>query len=88
VFPPRPAQRPSYAYELFRRALAERDEAAWEYLYSHYHSLVKHWVRHSAAFVGSGETGDALVGEAFARFWRTISPEQFERFSTSLASTG
>jgi DNA-directed RNA polymerase specialized sigma24 family protein len=71
---------PSYAYELFRRALAERDDGAWSYLYDLYRSLVERWVCKSAAFEASGEPSETLVGEAFARFWQAIPPARFANF--------
>jgi len=70
----------SFAYELFRRALVERDEVAWEYVYTHYSPLVESWVRRSGAFAGSGESGEFFVGAAFAKFWRAVSPERFATF--------
>jgi hypothetical protein len=71
---------PSYAYELFRRALVERDEAAWGYLYESYRGVVRRWVRKNAAFEASGERSDTLVGEAFVRFWQAIPPARFAQF--------
>ncbi|RRR73356.1 MAG: sigma-70 family RNA polymerase sigma factor [Candidatus Viridilinea halotolerans] len=75
----------AYSYELFRRALVERDEAAWEQLYLHYSSLVEGWVRRSGAFVSSGESSEYFVVGAFTKFWRAISPDRFASFP-SLAS--
>ncbi len=63
---------PRYAYELFRRALVERNDDAWAALYELYCPLVEHWVRKNTAFEASGEPSEALVGEAFARFWQAI----------------
>jgi DNA-directed RNA polymerase specialized sigma24 family protein len=74
-----------FAYELFRRALVERDEQAWEYLYRQYSTLVERWVRRSGAFTSTGETGEFFVGAAFTRFWRAITPQRFESFSTLAA---
>jgi DNA-directed RNA polymerase specialized sigma24 family protein len=71
-----------YAHELFRRALVERDDLAWECLYSQYHSLVERWVRNNAALAGSGEPVEHLVDEAFVRFWQAIPAERFDRFPT------
>ena len=34
-----------FAYELFRRALVEHSEIAWEYIYTHYSPLVESWIR-------------------------------------------
>jgi hypothetical protein len=71
-----------FAYELFRRALVERNEVAWEHIYTHYSSLVESWVRRSGAFAGSGESSEYFVSLAFTRFWRAITPERFASFPT------
>lgn len=75
----------SYAYELFRRALVERDDAAWAYIFEQYTPLVEHWVRRTGAFTVSGETSDFFVSAAFTRFWRAIPAARFSSFP-SLAS--
>lgn len=75
----------SYSYELFRRALVERNEAAWEQLFYHYNGLVEGWVRRSGAFMSSGESSEFFVVGAFTKFWRAITPERFDSFP-SLAS--
>ncbi|MGQ9925384.1 MAG: RNA polymerase sigma factor [Chloroflexaceae bacterium] len=74
-----------YAYELFRRALVEGDNAAWHCIFEQYTPLVEHWVRRTGAFTVSGETSDYLVGAAFIRFWRAVPPERFETFPTLAA---
>ncbi|MFV9504896.1 MAG: sigma-70 family RNA polymerase sigma factor [Oscillochloridaceae bacterium umkhey_bin13] len=79
------AYEPAYAYELFRRALVERDQAAWGLLYELYAPLVDHWVRRTGAFTVSGETSDYFVCSAFTRFWRAIPPTRFEAFPTLAA---
>lgn len=71
-----------FAYELFRRALVERNEIAWEHIYNHYNALVESWVRRSSAFAGSGESSEFFVVSAFTRFWRAITPERFASFPT------
>jgi DNA-directed RNA polymerase specialized sigma24 family protein len=76
---------PSYAFELFRRALAERDEHAWDHLFRQYRGMVERWVRNNAAFDASGEASEDLVVEAFARFWHAVPPAHFERFPTAAA---
>jgi hypothetical protein len=72
----------SYSYELFRRALVDRCEVAWEMLYQHYSGLVEGWVRRSGAFVSSGESSEFFVVGAFTKFWRAVTPERFESFPT------
>lgn len=72
----------TFAYELFRRALAECDELAWEYVYLHYSALVESWVRRSGAFTGCGESSEFFVSAAFTKFWRAMTPERFATFTT------
>ncbi len=71
-----------FAYELFRRALVERCEAAWEILFYQYRALVESWVRRSSAFSSTGESSEYFVGSVFARFWQAITPERFASFPT------
>lgn len=74
-----------FSYELFRRALVERDECAWEQVFQLYSPLVESWVRRSSAFTSSGESGEFFVTSAFTRFWRAIPPARFASFSTLAA---
>jgi hypothetical protein len=74
-----------YSYELFRRAVVERDEGAWVFVYQHYSSLVEGWVRRCGAFSQSGESSDFFVAGAFAKFWRAVTPERFADFATLAA---
>lgn len=71
-----------FSYELFRRALVLRDEAAWEQLYQHYSGLVEGWIRRSGAFTSSGESSEYFVVGAFTKFWRALTPERFASFPT------
>jgi DNA-directed RNA polymerase specialized sigma24 family protein len=71
-----------FAYELFRRALVERDEAAWTQLYHDYRVMVERWVHRTNGVAGSGESSEFFVVEAFTRFWRAIPPERFASFPT------
>lgn len=69
-----------YSYELFRRAMVDRDEAAWELIFSHYNGLVEGWVRRNGAFLRSGESSEFFVVGAFSKFWKAITPERFTAF--------
>jgi DNA-directed RNA polymerase specialized sigma24 family protein len=71
----------SYSFEVFRRALVERNEAAWEHVYTHYRGLVERWIRRSNAFVQSGEACDYFVTGAFVKFWQALTPERFASFT-------
>lgn len=71
-----------FSYELFRRALVERNELAWEHIYSHYSPLVESWIRRSGAFASSGESSEFFINSAFLRLSRAITPERFASFPT------
>ncbi len=72
----------SFAYELFRRALTEQNEAAWEYVYQHYSPLVESWVRRCGAFPQTGETSEFFVVSAFTKFWKAMKTKDFNAFPT------
>jgi hypothetical protein len=77
-----------YGLELFRRAIALRDEAAWEYLYGQYHPLVLTWVNQhqSVAQVLAQEGGAAsLVNAAFAKFSQALTPAKMVNFDSLAA---
>lgn len=74
-----------FAYELFRRALVDRNEEAWEAVYQHYFQLVDYWVRRTSAYTVSGETSDYFVSAAFTRFWRAIPADRFRSFPSLAA---
>ena len=67
---------PTPCYELFRLALVHQDQTAWTALFRQYSRLVRHWVR------GAPGDPDALVNEAFERFWKALSPSRFQHFSS------
>lgn len=71
-----------FAYELFRRAIAERNQEAWEHIFACYAPLVERWVRRSSVLRSTGESMDYFIGAAFMRFSTTITPNRFESFST------
>jgi DNA-directed RNA polymerase specialized sigma24 family protein len=60
-------------YELFRRALVQRDQDAWEAIYQQFELLVQGWLGHS---------DDGLVNASFERLWKAIDPTKFEQFPT------
>lgn len=69
-----------YSYELFRRAIVERNTEAWSLLYSHYSGLVEGWVRRSSAFGSTGESSEYFVNRSFEKYWGAMTAERFERF--------
>jgi hypothetical protein len=57
-------------FELFRLALVEREEAAWEVIYRQYQALVTYWVSNYSRFSHTGEEVSFFVNEAFTRMWQ------------------
>ncbi len=72
---------PRFCYELFRRAILDRNQLAWERIYTQYQRLVTHWVERHAAFPTSGEEVQFFMNRAFEKMWLGISPEKFETFT-------
>lgn len=70
----------TYCYELFRRAIFERSDAAWELIYRQYTPLVSGWIERHTGFVNSGEDVNYFLNRAFEKMWSAIQPEKFARF--------
>ena len=70
-----------FCFELFRRALAEKSETAWGFVYGQYQSLVAGWVRDHSLFRYCDEEVDYFINEAFFRMARACTPAKFVRFS-------
>lgn len=71
---------PTYCYELFRRAIVERSDAAWAILYTQYTPLVMGWIEHHSGYTHSGEDASYFVNRAYEKMWSAIQPEKFARF--------
>lgn len=61
-----------YCLELFRRAIVQRDEQAWEYIYQQYGAQVARWVRAHPSFDICQEEAAYFVNIAFAQFWKHV----------------
>ena len=72
----------SPCFELFRRALGEGNQLAWEAVFRQYHGLVAAWIsRHPENLRRHNETED-YVNNAFERMWSALSRSKFARFSS------
>lgn len=69
-----------FCFELFRRAIVERDDASWTAVYKHYYGYVRGWVR--KATVPDDDDVDDLVQDALISFWNTYKQEQFSKAKT------
>ena len=78
----------SYCFELFRRAIRDKDGQAWGVLIVQYQPLVARWVdkwmvKHPDVSSFSEEPQD-FVARAFERFWISYTPGKFENAQRSL----
>lgn len=72
---------PRFGFEIWRRAIVERDEAAWENLITLYGSFVRRWLSQRLAhFPALRYEEDALVNGVFINFYRFVGPEKFANF--------
>ena len=69
-------------YELFRRAIVERDEDAWAAIYARYRPLLVVWAARSNARAAHTEASSDIADQALARAWSALTPERFAAFST------
>jgi hypothetical protein len=67
------------ACELFRRAIALRDEQAWTGIYEHYQVVVGSWILRQILTL-PGHDLAVLVNEVFAKLSRSISPRKLRDF--------
>src|SRR6266511_5658624 len=68
------------SYDLFRRALMERDADAWEIIAARYRNLIIVWVTRCYARHATLESSEDLADRALARAWAALSPERFATF--------
>lgn len=74
-----------YCYELFRRAICQRDQPAWEAVLAQYRGIVLSWVRQHSAASSLREDDEYWINRAFTRFWGAIGADRFSRFETLAA---
>src|SRR5712691_6644514 len=67
----------SYCFEIFRRAVVQRNEECWRELHNIYHDQVLAWCRRASR--GADINADDLVGFAWEKFWHSFGPENFAR---------
>ena len=67
-------------YELFRRAIVERDDDAWAESATHYRRLMLSWARDSSTRMAVADSYEDLADHALARAWMALSPTRFANF--------
>jgi len=78
-----------YCFELFRRAILDKDMDAWRMIITQYQSLVARWVdkwfsKHPD-FSSTHDEAQDFIAQAFERFWVSFTPAKLEK-SQSLAA--
>lgn len=74
---------PRYCFEIWRRAIVERDEAAWEAATGQYTLFVRRWLSQRLAhFPALRFEEEALVNGVFINFYRFVGPEKFSGFNS------
>src|SRR3990172_5378860 len=69
---------PRYCFELFRRAIVDHNQHAWELVYTQYRSLMERWVQRHPSFEASGEEAQYFANCAFEKMWASLTPDRFE----------
>jgi len=72
--------RDDFCFELLRRAVLERDQRAWDAVFTQYRGLVLSWIRRHSAAPPGREDDDYWLNRAFERFWGAVGPERFGSF--------
>src|SRR5689334_24564640 len=70
---------PSYGFELFRRAVRNKDERALEEVITLYQPLVARWVDKYSGFLSINEEVQDFIAQAFERFWVSFTPAKFDK---------
>src|SRR5207248_9139621 len=78
----RPNEDP-HAFELFRRAIVQGDQDAWAGLYDLYHALVGNWITNRLAGDTHADVCEALVNDAFVKFFRAVPAARFSQFPSA-----
>jgi DNA-directed RNA polymerase specialized sigma24 family protein len=74
-----------YDYELFRRAIVERDEDAWAAIYERYRSLLMSWAVSCSRKMWVNERYDDIADQALTRAWLALTPKRFAGFASLAA---
>lgn len=73
----------SYGFELFRRAVRNKDECALEVVIAQYQPLVARWVNRwmdqHPDFPMMHEEAQDFIAQAFERFWVSFTPAKFDK---------
>ena len=72
-------------YELFRRAVVERDGEAWAAIHAHFRPLLVGWARQAGARAPSDGHYEDIADRALERAWLALTADHFEQFPSLAA---
>jgi hypothetical protein len=75
-------------YELFRRAIVDRDDEAWGAIYTQYRQMLINWARQASTHAPVVAAYEDIADRALARAWAALSAEQFAQFPGLAALLG
>jgi hypothetical protein len=70
----------SFCFEIFQRAVVDRDDGAWEAIVAQYRGIVLAYVSQHTAAALLRESDDYWINRAFQRFWGAVGAERFGQF--------
>lgn len=76
----RELSRDLYCFEIFRRAICDRDGPAWDAVFAQYRGMVLSWIRRHPISASMREDDAYWVNRTFERFWVAVGPERFGAF--------
>jgi DNA-directed RNA polymerase specialized sigma24 family protein len=71
---------PSFCFELFRRAVLQHDQHAWEMIHRQYQPLVLNWIQRHSLLAAVDEEPQYFANRAFEKMWGVLSPQKFSQF--------
>jgi hypothetical protein len=69
-----------YCFEIFRRAVVEKDQQAWDLLHELYSDQLCRWMRRHPRYSACLEDEAYFANRALEKFWQAVPPAQFARF--------
>jgi hypothetical protein len=81
----REPSRDDYCFEIFRRAVCDRVQSAWDAVFAQYQGMVLAWVRRHPLAASTREDDGFWVNRTFDRFWMAVGPERFDAFPNMAA---
>lgn len=78
----------AYCLEIFRRAIVQQDERAWEVLVARFHDTMMSWLRRhpGSELACRHESEQYFIDRAFTRFWRSTVQKRQMEFATLAAA--